>query len=113
MRLGPHTSLASGRIDYKQLREISPEAARKAVLEYLRTNKGNIYQTARLFGINRAVVYDIMKKNGEGDLKDRSKVPKHQPRKTSALIEDKVIEIKNKTRLGPERLTHYLQQMRV
>ena len=62
MRLGPHTSskslfdLPSGRIDYKELRGISPEAARRAVLEYLRTNKGNICQTARLFGINRPVL---------------------------------------------------------
>jgi len=48
MRLGPHISLPSGRIDYKELREISPEAARRAVLEYLRTNKGNICQTAWL-----------------------------------------------------------------
>jgi hypothetical protein len=105
MRTGPRTSLFEGRIDYKELRKINPEAARKAVLEYLKTNEDNISRTAGLFGINRSVVYNIIRKDEEGDLKDRSKVPKCQPKKTSALIEDKVIEMKNKTHLGPKRLT--------
>ena len=110
MRTGLRTSTPEGRIDYKELRKINAEAARKAVLEYLKTNKVNIFRTAKLFGINRSVVYDIMRKSEKGDWKDRSKVPKRQPKKTSALIEDKVIEVKNKTRLGPERLTRYLKQ---
>ena len=96
------------RIGYKQLRKINPMAARMAVLEYLRTNGGNIAGTARVFGINRPVVYDILKKERDGDLSDRPRVPKHQPNKTPDEIEDKVIEAKNKTRLGPERLSRYL-----
>lgn len=75
-------------INYKELRKISPETARKAVLEYLKTNRGNIAETTRLFGINRPVVYDILGKTQEGDLKDRSKAPKHQPNKTSVEIEE-------------------------
>lgn len=63
-----------------------------------------------IFGINRTVVYDIIKKEREGDLKDRSRAPKHQPRKTPTATEDKVIKVKNKTRLGPERLSRYLRQ---
>ena len=110
MRTGPRTSLSEGRIDDKELRKINPEAARKAVLEYLKTNEANISRTAGLFGINRSVVYNIMRKDEEGDLKDRSKVPKYQPNKTSVLIEDKVIEMKNKTHLGPKRLTRYLKR---
>ena len=95
-------------IDYKQLRVINPEAARQAVLDYLESTGGNIAQTARLFGINRCVVYDILKKQASGDLTDRSRTPKRQPNKTPADIEDKVIEIKNKTHLGPIRLSLYL-----
>ena len=110
MRTGPRTSLSEGRIEYKELRKINPEAARKAVLEYLKTNEANISRTAGLFGINRSVVYNIIRKDEEGDLKDRSKVPKCQPKKTSVLIEDKVIEMKNKTHLGPKRLTRYLKR---
>ena len=109
MKHGLRTPLPRGKIDYKQLRRINPEAARRAVLEYLGTNNRNISEAASIFGINRTVVYDIIRKGREGDLKDRSRAPEHQPRKTSAAIEDKVIEIKNKTRLGPERLSRYLK----
>jgi len=108
MRTGHHTHPYEGRIDYKELRKINPEAARTAVLEYLKTDPC-ILQASRVFGITRAVVYDILKKKEEGDLRDRSRVPKHQPRRTPSSIEDKVIEVKNKTRLGPERLAIYLR----
>ncbi|MGD8968221.1 MAG: integrase core domain-containing protein, partial [Anaerolineae bacterium] len=98
------------RIDYKALREVNPEAARLAVLEYLKTNGGNRSEAARVFGINRSVVYDILSKQAAGDLKDRSRVPKHQPNKTPAETEQKVIEARNKTRLGPKRLSIYLRK---
>ena len=98
------------RIDYKSLRKINPETARLAVLEYLKTNKHNIAQASRVFGINRSVVYDILNKEKEGNLKDRSKAPKYQPNKTSNKTENKVIEIKNKTHLGPKRLSRYLNK---
>lgn len=99
-----------GKIDYKLLRSIDPTAARTAVLEYLRTNNGNISVTARDFGINRPVVYDILKKEFEGDLSDRSKAPKHSPNKVPGEIEDKVIDVKNKTRMGAKRLSRYLKK---
>ena len=95
-------------IDYKTLRSINPEAVRKAVLEYLSTNGGNVSDAARVFGITRPVVYDILRKEEEGDLRDRSKAPRQCPNKTPSPIEDKVIEVKNKTRLGPKRLSIYL-----
>jgi len=98
-----------GTIDYKGLRRFNAEAARRAVLEYLKTNP-NISETARMFGITRAVVYDILKKDKEGDLRDRSRAPKGQPRKTPREVEDRVVVAKNKTHLGPERLSRYLQE---
>ena len=61
-----------------------------------------------MFGINRCVVYDILKKQFSGDLSDRPRVPKHQPNKTPAEIEEKVIVAKNKTHLGPIRLSLHL-----
>jgi transposase len=96
------------RIDYKTLRAVNPEAARKAVLEYLKTNGSNKADAARVFGINRTVVYDILKKEAEGDLSDRAKTPKHQPNKTPPEIEEKVIAVRNQTRMGPKRLSIYL-----
>ena len=96
------------RIDYKTLRQINPEAARKAVLEYLKTNGGNKANAAKVFGVNRTVVYDILKKAAQGDLQDRPKRPKNQPNKTAPEVEQKVIAVRNKTRLGPQRLSIYL-----
>jgi len=110
MKPGLRTYQPTGKIDYKQLRKINPEAARRAVLGYLKTNNHNISEAASIFGINRPVVYDIIKKEKEGNLRDRPKVPKHQPRRTPMAIEDKVIEVKNRTRLGPERLSRHLKQ---
>ena len=110
MKVGYRTHLPIGKIDYKQLRKSSPETARRAVLGYLRSNGNNVSQVASVFGINRAVVYDILRKEKEGNLKDRSRAPHNQPRRTPALVEDKVIEVKCRTRYGPERLSHYLKQ---
>ena len=61
MRTGPRIPLSKGAIDYKNLRQFSPEAARRAVLEFLKT-AFNISKTAEMFGVNRAVVYDILRK---------------------------------------------------
>jgi transposase-like protein len=91
MKAGRLTSLLPGRIDYKQLRKVNPEAARFAVLEYLKTNDHNVSQTAQIFGINRAVVYSILRKEKEGDLKDRPRTPHHQPRRTPSALEDMVM----------------------
>lgn len=98
------------RIDYKALRKVNAETARLAVLEYLKTNGRNISDAARAFGINRSVVYDILRKQQEGDMRDRSRVPKHQPNKTAPEIEDRVVKAKNKTRMGSRRLSIYLKK---
>jgi len=110
MKTGHRISLTTARINYKTLRKINPEAARLAVIEYLSTNKGNISESARVFGIQRTVVYDILKKKKEGDLKDRSRAPLHSPYQTPVKIEDQVVETKNQTHLGPKRLSIYLKK---
>ena len=97
------------RIDYKQLRKMSPEAAREAVLQYLDTNGGNKADAARVFGITRPVVYDILMKQAEGDLRDRSREPKRQPNKTPPEIEEQVVQAKNTTRKGYRRLSRHLK----
>ena len=97
-------------IDYKALRKVNPEAARLAVLEYLRGSGSSVAEAARVFDINRPVVYDILKKEKEGDLKDRSRSPKNFPNKTPAEVEVRVVEVKNKTRLGSKRLSAHLKK---
>jgi len=109
MEAGLRLGLERGGIDYKELRRFNAEAARRAVLEYLKTHH-SISETARMFGVTRAVVYDIIKKEKAGDLTDRSRAPKRQPKKTADAVEDKVVTAKNKTRLGPERLSRHLQE---
>jgi transposase len=98
------------RIDYMTLRRINPEAARCAVLEYLAGCGHNVTETARTFGITRPVVYTILAKQRDGDLGDRSRAPHRQPRKTPPEVEEQVVAARNKTRLGPKRLSLYLAQ---
>src|SRR3972149_1767611 len=98
------------RIDYKTLRRINAEAARCAVLEYLAACGHNVTETARTFGITRPVVYAILAKQRDGYLGDRSRAPHRQPRKTPPEVEERVVAARNKTRLGPKRLSLYLAQ---
>ncbi len=109
MEAGLRLGVGKGGIDYKDLRKFNAAAARRVVLEYLKTDH-NISETARMFGITRAVVYDILKKEETGNLTDRSRAPSRQPKKTAAVVEDKVVIAKNKTHLGPERLSRYLEE---
>jgi len=96
---GHRTRLPEGRTDYKEFRKVNAEAARRVVKEYLKTN-GNISLAAPLFGINRVVVYDIIKKDKEGDLRDRSRALRRQPKKTPVVIGDKVSESQNQGGFG-------------
>ena len=93
-------------IDYKRLRRINPQAARQAVLEYLASVDGNVAATARAFGITRPVVYDILAKARSGDLGDRPKIPRHQPRKTPA-------EVAGETGLTPEQVSRVFRDIQV
>jgi transposase-like protein len=112
--MGSGRSLSNGhrtlavKINYKELRKISPATACQAVVDYSQNDGGNITEVARIFGINRCVVYDILHKWSEGDLRDRPRTPLHQPHRTPAEREDQVIAAKNQTRLGPERLSRYV-----
>ena len=97
-------------IDYKKLRRINPEAARRAVLDYLASVDGNVSAAARAFGITRTVVYDILRRARAGSLADRSFVPHRQPAKTPPAVEDRVVAAKNQTGLGDRRLSRYLAE---
>lgn len=92
------------------LRKINPETARAAVFEYLDSNGGNITDCVHVFGISRPIVYKAIRKRSEGSLRDSSRAPINQPKKTPSNIEDCVINAKNKTRLGSKRLSIYLKR---
>ncbi|MCL4366128.1 IS630 transposase-related protein, partial [Patescibacteria group bacterium] len=90
------------------LKKINPQAARTAVLEYLSSNRGNITKTAKTFGIQRLTIYNILEKNRQGDLQDRSKAPRRVANKTSSDIEQKIIQGATKTGYGAKKLQKFL-----
>ena len=81
--------ISGQQISYKELRKTSSQAARQAVISYWQNSASTIADVARTFGVNRCVVYDILRKWSEGDLRDRAKAPRHQPRRTPAEQEAK------------------------
>jgi hypothetical protein len=85
-------------LNYAELRTISAKAGRKAILQVLKSTNGNVSETARLLNATRRTIYKALKKEKTGDLDDLSTAPKTIHNKTSRGIEDKVIEIKKKTR---------------
>lgn len=95
-------------LDYKELRGISPKAARRAILQVLKSTKGNVAETGRLLHTTRKTIYKALEKDKGGDLDDSSTAPLHIHNRTDKLIEDKVIEIKQKTRYGPIRIADEL-----
>jgi len=98
-------------LDYKELRGISPQAARRAILQVLKSVDKNVTETARLLHTTRRTIYKALKKDEEGNLDDSSTAPKTVPNRTGSEIEDKVIEIKKKTRYGPIRIADELKDV--
>src|SRR5579863_2051626 len=96
------------RLDYNELREISPKAARRAILQVLQSVDGNVAECARLLHTTRRTIYKALKKDEDGNLDDSSTAPKTVPNRTAPAIEKKVIEIKQKTRYGPIRIADEL-----
>lgn len=70
--------------------------------ECWKKNSRTASDAARMFGINRCVVYPVLRKWAEGDLRDQPRTLRHQPNKIPADIEGKVVVANNKIRLGPE-----------
>lgn len=92
------------RLDYRELRTISPQAARRAILQILKANKGNVARTSRELNITRRTVYKTIEKQKLGELDDLPHSAKSIHNKTVKNIEDKVVEIKKQTHYGPLRL---------
>ena len=91
-------------LNYNDLRNISPETARKAVLQVLDSCNGNISITAKTLNTSRPTIYKTMKKMKQGNLKDTSRAPKYVHNKTQLETQNLIIEIKKKTRYGPKRI---------
>lgn len=99
------------RLDYQELRQISPEAARRALLQVLSAQNGNVACTARILNVSRATVYKAIRKRATGDLKDGSRAPHRVHNKTEKGIEEQVLSVREKTRYGPLRLKEELMEI--
>ncbi len=77
-----------------------------AVLQYFTSSK-NISATARVFGVQRLTVYNIVQR-GEVSLKDLSKAPKTVANKTPDQLVKKIIKIHREKGFGPKRISKYL-----
>lgn len=97
-------------LDYKELRTISPKAARQAILQILASTKNNVSKTAHLLHTTRKTIYKAISKQKEKNLDDTSTAPHIQANKTDTAIEKKVIELKEKTNYGPIRLKDELHE---
>jgi transposase len=95
-------------LDYKELRGISPKAARRAILQVLKSVDGNVTEAARLLHTTRRTIYKALKKDETGNLDDSSTAPRTIHNRTAKEVEGKVIEIKQKTRYGPIRIADEL-----
>lgn len=73
-------------LDYKELREISSKAARRAILQVLKSVDGNVTETARLLHTTRRTIYKALKKDEIGDLDDSSTAPRIVPNRTAQDI---------------------------
>lgn len=96
-------------LDYKELRTISPKAARQAIIQILKSTKGNIQKTAHLLHTTRCTIYKALSKQKEHNLADTSTAPHVVKNKTNRDIESKVVTLKEKTNYGPLRLHDELQ----
>jgi len=77
----------------------------------LKAHKGNVTTAARIVCVSRATIYKAIRKNEAGDLKDGSKAPHRVHNKTSAEIEARILELREKTRYGPVRLKEELEEL--
>ena len=98
-------------LDYQELRQISPEAARRAILQVLKAHNGNVTTTAKILSVSRATIYKAIRKNEAGDLKDGSKAPHRVHNKTSVGIEARMLALRDKARYGALRLKEGLAEL--
>lgn len=74
---------------------------------------GHISKTCRYFGIGRSSFYRwkaAFSKDGEEGLVNRPPVPKWRANRTPIEIEEKVLHLRRKYRLGPMRIVWYLER---
>jgi len=96
---------------YREVYAMNAEEARRRLIQTY-TETGSISETARRWHTSRQVVRKWVRRfqaEGLDGLKDRSRRPHHSPRQTPAEIEQQVVQAREETRYGRERLALFLQ----
>ncbi len=96
-------------LSYCSLYKLNPETARAALLEVFKQT-GNISTCARMFSTTRKVVQLAIRKEKEGDLTNKSHAAARVHNRTTTLIEEKAIGIKNSTHFGYRRVAKELRE---
>lgn len=96
---------------FRMTKEDQREIQRKLrVLQYAE-RAGQVSKTCRYFGIGRASFYRwrrAFERNGEDGLVNAKPIPKSSPNKTPPEVEEKVLHLRRKYHLGPERIMWYM-----
>ena len=72
---------------------------------------GHVARTCHYFGIGRASFYRwkrVYERDGEDGLVNAKTIPKNPPNRTPPEVVDKVLHLRRKYHLGPERIMWYL-----
>lgn len=91
-------------LSYHELRQESPELARKMVRKVLRAQEGNVSETSRILGIDRKTV----RRSRDGQLPDNSKKPLRSQNKTPVFLENTILTAAKDTGYRYRRLHNYL-----
>ncbi|MCX8119194.1 MAG: helix-turn-helix domain-containing protein, partial [Desulfobacterota bacterium] len=97
-------------INYRELYQQSPLFARKKLIGVYQETRNKSF-TARIFKTHLSVVRKIIRRferEGEEGLRDRSRRPKHSPRKTPIHIEAIILAERKKTGYGRDRIARNL-----
>lgn len=97
-------------MDYKSLRKINPEAARMAVVQYLSSNQNNVYRAAKFFSVTRKVIYDIISRQNQNELGDKSRRPKNIKNETPDETQELVVRLHSKHGFSARQIEAYLKQ---
>jgi transposase InsO family protein len=96
----------------KEVREILRIRFKWAVLEYAR-GIGSVTKACREFEVPRSTFYEWKKaydKEGKAGLARKKPIARNHPRQLSKDAVDKILHLRQEYKLGPERITWYLER---
>lgn len=94
-------------------KEMTTMSARTDFIQMAKLEKANISQLCKQFGISRKTGYKWLKRErelGPDGLIDRSRRPHHSPKRTKEMIENRVLEVREKYKVwGGRKIRKILQ----